>query len=94
MLKKTDPRISRTKEMLKDSLVVLMKKKSINEITVQDLTDTAGLSRSTFYRNYNDINDFLIKITDEVVDGINERCMANRYAPCIAYHYRTWSGLC
>lgn len=41
------------KESLTDALFTLMSKKDFNEITITELSKKAGVSRLSFYRNYN-----------------------------------------
>ncbi len=63
---KKDRRIRKSKESLKNSLIELMSKKSVNNITVKELVSTADLNRSTFYNYYSDIPDMLSKLEDEL----------------------------
>lgn len=63
--RKTDRRILRTRDALGDALVALMPERAFDEITVQDVLDRAGVSRSTFYAHYRDKDDlFLSDIED------------------------------
>lgn len=48
-----------TEIALADSLKKLMKKKSINKITVKELTNEWGVTRRTFYNHFNDIYELL-----------------------------------
>ena len=50
-----DRRVRRTKNNLRNSLFALLEEKSINQITVTELTTLADVNRSTFYLYYNDI---------------------------------------
>src|SRR5258708_10411300 len=50
----TDPRILRTRLLLQQALQKLLKKKDFEEISVQDITDTATVNRATFYDHYTD----------------------------------------
>lgn len=43
-----------TKQMLADSIMRLMMKKSIDDITVQEIADQCGISRQTFYHHFSD----------------------------------------
>lgn len=52
--KSPDPRILRTRLLLQNALVQLLKRKSFDEISVQDLTAEATLNRATFYAHYDD----------------------------------------
>lgn len=49
-----DPRIVRTRHLLQDSLSKLLKQKSFEEISVQDIADAATVNRATFYDHYQD----------------------------------------
>lgn len=40
------------KECLSDSLIKLMKTKSIDQITVSEIADTANVGRTTYFRNF------------------------------------------
>lgn len=44
-----------TKRILTDSLKKLMKKKTIERITIKEITDESGLNRQTFYYHFKDI---------------------------------------
>ncbi|MBX4265704.1 TetR/AcrR family transcriptional regulator [Clostridium estertheticum] len=43
---------NQSKLWMEDALLKLMQAKNYHEITIQEITDNAGLSRRTFYRNY------------------------------------------
>ncbi|HEV2273563.1 MAG TPA: TetR family transcriptional regulator [Acidobacteriaceae bacterium] len=49
-----DPRIRRTRQLLQSALKTLMLTRSLDEISVQDITDAAQLNRATFYDHYTD----------------------------------------
>lgn len=49
-----DPRIRRTRELLQQALDALLQQKEFEKITVQDITDEAGVNRATFYAHYPD----------------------------------------
>lgn len=63
---KNDRRIRKSKDALKKSLIVLMKEKPANNITVKELVADADLNRSTFYNYYCDIPDMLEKLETEL----------------------------
>ncbi|MGA8029507.1 MAG: TetR/AcrR family transcriptional regulator, partial [Bryobacteraceae bacterium] len=58
--RKTDRRILRTRDTLGDALFALMKEKSFDDISVQEVLDRAGVGRSTFYTHYRDKEDLLL----------------------------------
>jgi AcrR family transcriptional regulator len=49
-----DPRIRRTRQLLKDALSKLVQTKLFDEISVQDITEAATVNRATFYDHYTD----------------------------------------
>lgn len=49
-----DPRIRRTRKLLQGALGTLMRKKSFDEISVQDISEAATVNRATFYDHYTD----------------------------------------
>jgi AcrR family transcriptional regulator len=49
-----DPRIRRTRQLLQGALLELMRTKSFDEVSVQDITDAATVNRATFYDHYTD----------------------------------------
>lgn len=56
---KTDRRIQRTRQLLRDSLMALIIEKGYDSITVQDITDRANVARATFYLHFTDKDDLL-----------------------------------
>lgn len=66
--KTEDRRVKRTKRVLRECLFNLLEEKSIDEITVKELTEAADVNRSTFYFYYNDINDMMRCIQDEIFE--------------------------
>lgn len=71
-----DRRVKRTKRVLKECLFELLEKKSIDEISVKELTEAADVNRSTFYFYYNDINDMVIQIQNEIFEVFKEKVLA------------------
>lgn len=68
--KKTDPRIIRTRQLLKDAFVELLEEKGIEKITVNRLAERATINRVTFYLHYQDIPDMVEKMADEMIKDI------------------------
>ena len=69
-------RISQTNIQVKQdmykALLQLMGNKAFSSISVSDITSEAGVSRMSFYRNYNAIEDILTEHLDEVVEEYKE----------------------
>lgn len=49
-----DPRIRRTRQLLQGALRTLLQTKTLEEISVQDITEAATVNRATFYDHYTD----------------------------------------
>lgn len=65
-----DRRIRKSKEAIKDALVDLLKKQSLDQLTVSELTKAADISRSTFYLHYQNIDDLIDSIEQELAEHI------------------------
>lgn len=60
-----------TKQMLAESLKILMQKKPLHKITIKELVTTCGVNRQTFYYHFHDIYELLGWIyRSEAVDKI------------------------
>ncbi len=70
-----DRRVKRTKRILKECLYKLLEDRSIDEITVKELTEAADVNRSTFYFYYNDINDMMMQLQDEIFTVFEEKVL-------------------
>lgn len=65
-----DARVRFTKTILRDSLIFLLKEKSLNRITVKELCEYAEINRSTFYVYYTDVYALFEKIEEEFIEKI------------------------
>ncbi|MGN1317984.1 MAG: TetR/AcrR family transcriptional regulator [Lachnospirales bacterium] len=72
MNKKENQRITLTKRLLKESLIELMAKKSIEKISITELCQTAGINRTTFYNHYGNQFDVLRDIEIEVASDLEK----------------------
>lgn len=54
-----------TKRVIKDTLMQILDKKSFDNISIKELTDSCGISRNTFYYHYHDIYEVLEDLFDE-----------------------------
>jgi AcrR family transcriptional regulator len=73
---KVDRRILKTQEALKKAVIDLMAEKNFDNITIQDLSDRANVSRGTIYLHYLDKFDLLDKLIEEHIDVLRESCRA------------------
>jgi len=67
---KRDRRVQRTLQALRTALLELIKEKSYEEISIEEITERANVGRTTFYLHYKDKDDLLM---EEFSTTINER---------------------
>lgn len=75
-------RVRMTKMLLKQSLIELMREKSIHEISIKDICGGADINRSTFYRHYNTQYELYDDILEDITGDIGEiyfRCAGEDY---------------
>jgi AcrR family transcriptional regulator len=65
-----DPRITRTRQALRQALIELIQLKGYSKTTVKDITQHAGLNRSTFYLHFQNKDDLLTSGFEELWDGL------------------------
>lgn len=70
MEKKENQRVVVTKRMLLESLLELLKRKQLNEISVTELCKRAGINRATFYKHYSTPNDILLEISQNLTSQL------------------------
>ncbi|HLO32309.1 MAG TPA: TetR/AcrR family transcriptional regulator [Anaerolineales bacterium] len=68
MSEKQDRRSQRTRHLLSEALVQLIREKDYNAITVSDIIERANVGRSTFYAHYRDKDDLFVGELDRVID--------------------------
>ena len=66
MEKKTDLRIIKTKKVIYEALIDLMKEKTFEEIKVSDICNKALINRSTFYAHYEDKYELLVEFINDL----------------------------
>lgn len=64
-------RINRTNMQFRKAMLRLLDQKPLHQITVNAISEEAGFDRSTFYNHYEDQQDLLTQIEDQVLDSIN-----------------------
>lgn len=67
MATKNNRRTLITRMLLKTSLIELMHKKALNQITIKEICEQADLNRSTFYLHYTDQFALLEDIENEII---------------------------
>ncbi len=67
-----DPRKRRTRQALQNALLTLLQEQDLETITVQNITDCAGLNRATFYLHYQDKYDLAEHIIKSILEDIQK----------------------
>lgn len=68
----TDRRKIKTKKAIHQAFIQLLKEKSLNQITIAELSEKADLGRGTFYLHYRDIYDLYEKVEEELYNELTE----------------------
>lgn len=74
MQKQENQRVRLTKKLFRDSLIALLRKKKIYQITVSELCAAAELNRSSFYKHYGNVYDVLAELEEDFLSQIR-RCV-------------------
>ena len=61
-----DRRVKRTRQVIRDAFISLIGQKGFEAVTVQEITETADIHRSTFYFHYEDKYDLMKQINEEM----------------------------
>ncbi len=82
-----DKRSLMTKKKMADALLLLMKKTPVYQISVQQLTRTADINRSTFYYYYDNIFELLKEIEtrffEELESALDSHMIQKKMMPAI-----------
>lgn len=79
-----DPRIARTRHALRQALTEIARDRDVEEISVGDITERAGVNRSTFYQHYGDKSDLLADVLDVITADLVSQVSAD-LEPAQAY---------
>jgi len=60
-----DPRVRRTRRLLRESLVSLILEKDFASITIRNITERAEVAYITFFRHYESLDQLLMETLDE-----------------------------
>lgn len=67
-----DRRVRRTHTALARALIELVEERDLSRITVADVAESAGVSRSTFYDHYRDVHELAEAACTAMIDGLIE----------------------
>src|ERR1700752_323173 len=62
---KVDPRVRRTRRLLRDALVSLILEKDYATISIREITDRAEVAYITFFRHFESLDQLLMEALDE-----------------------------
>ena len=75
-----NPQFLRTDKAIKQALITLLKIKSFEKITVQDILDETPVTRSTFYKHYHDKYEIVERMQDDYfASQLELRIAAHKY---------------
>ncbi|MBI5933835.1 MAG: TetR/AcrR family transcriptional regulator C-terminal domain-containing protein [Chloroflexi bacterium] len=60
-----DPRVRRTRRLLREALVSLMMEKDFASIFIREITERAEVAYITFFRHYESLDQLLMEVLDE-----------------------------
>jgi len=72
-MKPTDPRVIRTRQMLREALIDLIVERGYDALSIQDIADKAGLRRATFYLHYRNKEELLLSMMRDTVDQLIQK---------------------
>ena len=81
MSEKNDRRSQRTRHLLGEALVALIREKDYSTITVSDIINRANVGRSTFYAHYRDKDDLFVGELDRVIELLSHRIPNQEESP-------------
>lgn len=68
----SDPRVRRTQAALRRTLIDLVQDRDLSRISVADVAERAGVSRSTFYDHYRDVHELAEAACTTMIDDLIE----------------------
>ena len=71
--KKTDPRVLRTRQLLREALIAVILEHGYDAANIQSITERAGLRRATFYLHYRDKEELLLSMLRETTDDLMQQ---------------------
>ncbi|MGV8026064.1 MAG: TetR/AcrR family transcriptional regulator [Anaerolineaceae bacterium] len=69
-MEKLDRRSQRSRRVITDALLDVLMVKKFNEITIQEITDTADVGRATFYLHYHNKEECLMQLLTGGFDSL------------------------
>lgn len=92
----TDKRILKTRAAVKQALLEILESKHLSDVSVSELSAAAGISRSTFYCNYQNVQEVFEALISDFLDetrglrtqlrckGCQDNALDNKTPFCVA----------
>lgn len=80
-----DIRSQRTKQVISESFLELLKGKPASRITVTEICSTASINRATFYKHYLDIPDLQASLEEEILSDFATFLQNCRFSDNVKY---------
>lgn len=66
-----DQRVRLTKALIRNAFLQLLTQKPVQNVTVKELCEAAGVNRGTFYLHYRDVYDLMRSLEDELLADLD-----------------------
>ena len=80
-----DIRSQRTKQVISESFLELLKEKPASRITVTEICSMASINRATFYKHYLDVQDLQASLEDEILSDFAVFLKDCRFSGAVRY---------
>src|SRR5579859_3178862 len=84
-----DPRVKRTRQLLQNAFLELLRDNSLEGISIQDITERATINRTTFYAHFPD----KYALMDSIVREQFQRAIAERLPPKPGWNWHCLQAL-
>jgi AcrR family transcriptional regulator len=84
-----DKRIVKTKKKLTSTLLALLEQKPVRDITVLELCKIANVNRTTFYKYYKDVDDFIFTLEESLISDLRNNMINIKRNYLITYIGKT-----
>lgn len=74
----SEPRVMRTRALLRNALMSLVAEKNFSSLVIQDVTNRAGLNRTTFYLHYSGLHELLDDCARDLFNQMRSDIYANK----------------
>src|SRR5215208_519558 len=81
LLEKSDRRSRRSRRLIVDALLALLREKRYDRITVQEIIDRADVGRTTFYAQFRNKEDVLVSEIERILGLLHEQHLASAEEP-------------